>query len=89
MHFESVALICGGGVNIYVCEVSGFCLWPLLQEEPKLSERNLLPLRGERMGSHVMSSSAEKQLLSVTRRRGRFTDRAIPSAMFHRCNSLE
>lgn len=75
--------------NIYISEVSGFCLWPFLQEEPKLSERNPLSLTGEHMGTQVMSSSAEKQLLSVTRRRGSFTNRAIPSLMFHRCNSLE
>jgi len=61
----------------------------LLQEEPKLSGRNVLSLTGEHTGRHVMSSYAEKQLLSVTRRRGSFTDRSIPSLTFHRCNSLE
>jgi len=64
-------------------------VWSLLQEEPKLSRRNLLSLTGEHMGRHAMSSYAEKQLLSVTRRRGSFTDRTNPSVTFQHCNSLE
>jgi hypothetical protein len=62
---------------------------PFFKKNPTFRKQDLFFPPGEHVGRHVTISFAEKQLLSVTRRRGRLTIRAIPSSMFHRCNSLE